>query len=528
MPKMAVDKTGLKPMKRPNGSWLFCAVACAMTGEFLAIAPDRAAAKDFFHKSRKSITKLVRAQVPDGPEIWDDENAQIASDSEDVSLVAMGDDEIFDRDLSASAQFIAPNCTDVFGPHHGPMTDSATNHPASETPLPPADSNSTLSNPDSVFSPNQQQGQMPAPVTSLAAGQGSSSAMSYVPAFMGDFFGGGGTTVTGTSTDSQLGIGGKVSIPTSSSVGILKLAENTSPLPRDRVFLSYNYFSNVNLIPGGIGVNRLTPGIEKTFFSGKTSVEVRVPMALTLGPNTTLNSTGLPAYNTNQYELGNVTTYFKALLYRDEQFALSGGLGVGAPTANGTKIFSNTGAVIDEIHNDAWHLMPFIGSVYTPNDRFYVQTMLQLDFATNGNSVFASSATSGGSGGVGSLEKAGSLDDPAALFASLSTGYWFYQSTDPSARLTRMSLISELHFNTTLQPTDVVVGQLETIGTHQSQIQTVNGVIGTNIVLGQDKSLLLGYVTPLGSSDQAFAGEFRVLFNWYFGASQNRATRVQF
>ena len=65
------------------------------------------------------------------------------------------------------------------------------------------------------------------------------------------------------------------------------------------------------------------------------------------------------------------------------------------------------------------------------------------------------------------------------------------------------------------------------IGTRQT-ISTVNAVLGSNFMLGQDKSLMLGYVVPLGGGqDQAFDGEFRLLFNWYFGGT-NRLSRAQF
>ncbi len=62
----------------------------------------------------------------------------------------------------------------------------------------------------------------------------------------------------------------------------MKLSENTSPIPRDRVFVNYSYFDNVPLQQGGVDVNRFVPGFEKTFFNGITSVEVRAPMASTL------------------------------------------------------------------------------------------------------------------------------------------------------------------------------------------------------------------------------------------------------
>ena len=58
----------------------------------------------------------------------------------------------------------------------------------------------------------------------------------------------------------------RVNIPNPGSgvVGRMKIAENGSPIPRDRVFFNYSYFDNV-LTPGGTNVNRFSPGLRKHF-----------------------------------------------------------------------------------------------------------------------------------------------------------------------------------------------------------------------------------------------------------------------
>lgn len=404
--------------------------------------------------------------------------------------------------------------------------------PASCTPRPPGHCNDSpnLLSPENVFSPSAA----PPPamnetqplVASLDAGQGALTAQNSVPAFLGDYFGGAGTQITGTYN--EIINNSSVAIPQTNGVGVMKLAENTSPIPRDRVFLSYNYFDNVNMIPGGLAVNRLTPGFEKTFFEGRTSVELRIPMATTLSSNTTYNQGNFNSnispvnFDSNQYELGNLTMFFKGLIYQDEQFALSTGLGVAAPTADDLRIATQFGEPIVTITNQAWHLLPFVGAVYTPSDRWYAQGMMQIDIGTNGSSVFAPDP-------YGNLTKIGHLNDPTYLFSSAGTGYWFYDAADQTSFLTRASAFTELHFNNSLQATDTVRNFDLAVGSRQNRIQTVNAVIGTNLIFHQNKSLMLGYVAPLGGgSDRAFDGEFRLLFNWYFGAPLNRATSVQF
>lgn len=452
------------------------------------------------------------------------------------------DDDFFDRallpasavmqsgGLSSQQCITGPNglspqqCVPGVGP--GAMPGAPGSMPSTAGPQPPLDSSPRLSDPDSVFPRSPEPpATSPAmsPITSLSAGQGASTAASFVPAFMGDFFGQGSTVMCnngnayGGEGGGFLAGQGNVSIPTATSVGMMKLAENTSPLPRDRVFLSYNYFSNVRLTPDGVPVNRLTPGVEKTFFNGNASVEVRVPMALTLGSGTTIGQ----GYDTNQYELGNLTTFFKALLYRDDQYAWSMGLGVAAPTANSISVFDAQGATVAQINNQAWHALPFVGCVYTPNDRFFAQGLFQFDVATNGNSVYTQNDAQ-------ALQKDGILTDPTFMFTSFGTGYWMYQSPDPTSTLTRVALLTELHINRTLQSTDSVQGTQVTTGVRQDQFRTINALVGTNIMLGQTNSLLLGYVFPMDGGQRVFDGEFRVLFNWYFGGVPNRATRVQF
>jgi hypothetical protein len=112
-------------------------------------------------------------------------------------------------------------------------------------------------------------------------------------------------------------------------VGTSKIAENGSPIPRDRVYLNESYFNGVPLLINGVNVNRVTPGFEKTFFEGTASVEVRTPFASTLSNN--LYSFG--NNDTNSTQFGDVTVYLKQLFYRSETLAASGGLGFELPTA---------------------------------------------------------------------------------------------------------------------------------------------------------------------------------------------------
>ena len=62
------------------------------------------------------------------------------------------------------------------------------------------------------------------------------------------------------------------------AVGLTKIADDNSPLPRDRVIFDYDFFGGVPLGTGGVDVHRFSPGIEKTFFDGLASIEFVFPL----------------------------------------------------------------------------------------------------------------------------------------------------------------------------------------------------------------------------------------------------------
>ena len=300
-------------------------------------------------------------------------------------------------------------------------------------------------------------------------------------------------------------------------VGRMKLAENTSPLPRDRVFFNYSYFNNVPLAAGGVNVNRVTPGFEKTFLDGTMSIEVRAPFASTL--DNTIFTDG--ATNTSSTQFGNLTTYLKGLLYSDGTFAFSAGLGLAVPTASDVRVRTVGGPDLVRIKNESVHLMPFIGTLWTPNDRLFMQSFTQFDFDTNGNPVSVTDFNGG-------LTPIGRANDVTYLFQSISAGYWTYRDPNSDSIVTGIAPMAELHYNRSLSNTDVVSGNGFQIGNFQDNFSLLNATVGVNMLLKDSASLTLGYSTPLGGgADRQFDGEFRAMLNWYFGTA-NRMNRVQF
>ena len=430
-----------------------------------------------------------------------------------VTAAAADDEALFDTALLSPAAGCVRPCPPACLPN----------------PCPPNPCQPNVLQPDQVFPSNtppmgnpqaapQSNFSNQPPVSSLAAGQGAISGQDYVPGFFGDFFAGPATIIDSTGP-------GVVALPLNGTVGLMKFVENSSPIPRDRFYVNYSYFDDVNMIPGKLDVRRMTPGFEKTFFNGTTSFELRAPMATTLNSTTLFDATNVRVngYDTTNFELGNLTGFFKALLYQDDVWALSTGLGVALPTADDQKVINDDGSgqVFNRIKNSSVHLLPFLGAVATPTDRWFMQGVLQFDAGLNGNSVYGFNGNT--------LIKEGTLNDPNWIFVSLGQGYWIYQAADQSSVINRIALVNEFHFNNTLGRTDQVVGQTATFS-DRLNVQSINTVMGANILFDQNKSLMLGYSHPVGGgNDRSFDGEFRAIFNWYFGPNPlNRQTRVQF
>ncbi len=314
------------------------------------------------------------------------------------------------------------------------------------------------------------------------------------------------------------------------NVGFVKLTENVSPLPRDRVYMNYSYFNDAFFSPQlRADVNRFMPGFEKTFFDGWTSIEIRTPFAATLDATQTqdLNSPSGITGDRN-VEFGNLSVIFKSVIEYGDTWALTGGVQVMCPTASNVTIQSERVPGQDEIfiQNQSTHVMPFFGFIWAPNDRFFTQSLIQVDVDTNGNPVWANVLQQQEI--VAAENFAGRLNYPTFLYVAIGGGYWIYQDNSPGARLTGIAPLAEVHVNQALDQSDVICFGNYQLGNELGVTSLVNGLVGLNFEWGQRSTLTFAYATPIGGgSDRWFDGELRAMFNWRFGP-QTRLTRVQF
>jgi hypothetical protein len=275
---------------------------------------------------------------------------------------------------------------------------------------------------------------------------------------------------------------------TSGGVGRTKIAEGGTILPQDRVFCRYNYFSNVGYSNNGIGLNRFTPGFEKSFFDRLVSFELRAPFAT----NTTTSSTldGSVFTNGDNTRFGNLSLYGKMLLVQRENIALSGGLGVTLPTASDIRVSYADGTPLLNVTNQSVRLQPFLGALYTPTERWFAQGFAQFDVAANGNNVAINSSGTG-------LTHAGTLTDSSNLFLDAGIGYWAYRS-NRARGLTGIVPTVEVHQNTATQRGDVVNTGPFQVGNFSGTTRLTNLVAGSTFEFGAQSQLTVAYGAPIG------------------------------
>lgn len=261
----------------------------------------------------------------------------------------------------------------------------------------------------------------------------------------------------------------------------LNIAENNSPLPQDRMFFSYRHFHNISEtnvldLTNAVELDLYTLGFEKTFNEGRSSLELRVPIAYELNSDLriidTPTATTLPLSDRTT-EFGNMSVVFKRLLYVRRDLLISGGVAVNIPTADDVVIkgdFDTRINLIDDpividatadftfdglVRNDTVNLSPYFAWQYTPRCRdWFHQGFFQVDIPMNRSrgevqidgvvtpDIFLPPE-------VLSTDTFGRIDQQALLRLNLGWGYWFYRGSE-RARLQGLAAMFEVHYTATL------------------------------------------------------------------------------
>jgi hypothetical protein len=278
------------------------------------------------------------------------------------------------------------------------------------------------------------------------------------------------------------------------SAGAFKIAENESPIPVDRVFLTYNFYDNVTgpagpfsfprtttqtsidaagnpvvastLFPGvappALDLHREVLGFEKTFLDQNASFGMRLPFF----------QQGDGSFGEN--DIGDLSLIFKYAFYYDKACGnvLSTGLVLTVPT--GPDILTVDG----NIHSVLFQ--PFIG-YYWNLDRFYVQGFSSVTVPTDERDV-------------------------TLLFNDIAVGYWLYRCPRGQV-VTGIAPTLEMHVTTPLNHR----GEFDPIVVPDLAVLTA----GLHFGFSNHSSLTVGVATPL-TGPRPYDVEAMAQLNWRF------------
>ena len=292
-------------------------------------------------------------------------------------------------------------------------------------------------------------------------------------------------------------------------VGRTKIADDNSPMPRDRIIFGYDYFDGVPLTAQGANVHRFSPGFEKTFLDGDASIEVRFPFASTV--SNALQADGVN--NSGHAAFGNINVTLKALLFGSPTLNIAAGLGIALPTANDLHVSLVDGTEVARFRNESVLLTPYIAFLLTPNDRLFFQNWYQIGFDANGDQVLADPDLTG-------LRPVGRLNDQSLLQIDAQLGYWAYRSEEPAGLLRGLAPFIELHYNTTLGKANSVQAGDFIVGDPNAHLDELNLTAGFTAQFRDNFNLSVGAVVPLqGNENRTFDWQVGIRGSWLFGRS---------
>lgn len=374
--------------------------------------------------------------------------------------------------------------------------------------------------PGQVFLPQQEPIQLPAPPFASSGTTDLALIQRATPNMIGDSlgtFGSASFSVVDLVTTET--ISGTFDIPITGRIP--KIAENNSPVPRDRVYFAYNHFHGAYsydpdltapnpafdpmdpLSPATLtssprlldDVNRFTLGLEKTFFSDDISLELRLPLMTQAG----FSSQSLTTPGTNVFEsgsddpTGDLAINYKQILYtaygRESSFLFSWGLGLTLPTGEGntTKIF-DTYLHIDD---SAIHFNPYLALLLN-KQRFFMQAFFQLDITNDDIRI-----REGTNGEVANYRA------PHRSHIDVGMGYWIFQDRT-RAFFQGVAPMLEFHYTGQINQTEAVsiplvgtnaLGQLN-LNTPESSRDIYNLTTGLNFQLTDWANCRVAGVVP--------------------------------
>jgi hypothetical protein len=234
---------------------------------------------------------------------------------------------------------------------------------------------------------------------------GGSAVASAAPNMIGDFGIGAAAALHGVSNSFR--------VPLVTRGGI-KISENESPRPVDRVFFTYNYFNDATIFAGAgntggasFNLHREMFGFEKTCLDGNASFGVRLPF---------MQRDGFQGQGVSFDGFGDLTAIFKYAFVNDCRSGdvLSGGLVATFPTGRDI-------VLADGHHLNSILLQPWVGGICN-FDRVYTIAFTGVIVPTDERDV-------------------------TFYFGDIGLGYRLFQACDANAVLTQVTPTVEFHAN---------------------------------------------------------------------------------
>jgi hypothetical protein len=267
-----------------------------------------------------------------------------------------------------------------------------------------------------------------------------------------------------------------------------KMADNQSPRPQDRVFFAFNYFDNVLQTPTSglrnVQVYREFFGIEKTFFDGRASVGLRMPLNTISAEG---NMRGVAGGTSTA--VGDLTVFLKGILCENRATGslLSAGLAVTTP--NSPSGFAGADFA-QSIRTTS--LQPFIGYIANFGNGF-IQGFSGTNVPTDSRVV-------------------------TMYYNDIGAGYFLYRAQDPGACIAAVVPTFEVHVNTPLNHR-----ASHGVGAASGTPDVVDLTFGTSVVLGRRVVLSAGVVEPV-TGPRPYQLEAVVLLNVFYGRSRTPPT----
>jgi hypothetical protein len=268
----------------------------------------------------------------------------------------------------------------------------------------------------------------------------------------------------------------------------LKVSENQSPRPQDRIYFNFNYYNNLDSTINRRDLSPVTQmkaytylfGIEKTFNEGKGSIGFRVPLD-TLTANSNQNVLSTPTSTA----AGNLSVIAKYILEQNLKTGslISAGFAITTPT--GPAKFAGAPYLFPL---NAVYFQPYIGYIYNYN-RWYIQGFSGFNFSSN-------------------------LNDVSYVYNDVAVGYYLLRDEDPRAFLSAVAPTFELHVNNPINHRDVF-NRFDLAGMPDS----VDLTFGLNFQFRHAAVLTFAFVTPV-ASPKPFDSEAAVLLNIFYGRTR--------